>query len=203
MNESRTRRPRLVSEGAGEGDRLLAKRLAAGEEAALAEAYDLHAPLVYGLAQRVTDSRSAAEDITQDVFVYLWSHPERFDPDRGSLRAYLGVIAHRRSIDVLRSEGRRSRREVADAAAGARLEPSRQRPEAAVEDDIAARVRRAVGKLPDQQRQAVSLAYFGGHTYRSVATELGIPEGTAKSRLRLALTRLSDLLAAEGVLEWN
>jgi RNA polymerase sigma-70 factor (ECF subfamily) len=189
--------------GAGEGDRLLAKRLAAGEEAALAEAYDLYAPLVYGLAQRVTDSRTAAEDITQDVFVYLWSHPERFDPDRGSLRAYLGVIAHRRSVDVLRSEGRRNRRELADAAAGARLEPSWQRPDAAADDDIAARVRRAVGKLPDQQRQAVSLAYFGGHTYRSVATELGIPEGTAKSRLRLALTRLSDLLAAEGVLEWN
>jgi RNA polymerase sigma-70 factor (ECF subfamily) len=182
---------------------VLAKRLVAGEETALAETYDLYAALVYGLALRVADSRTAADDITQDVFVYLWTHPDRFDPDRGSLRAYLGVIAHRRAIDMLRSETRRHRREEADAGSTARLEPSWLRADLAADNDLAARIRRAVRKLPDHQRRAVDLAYFGGHTYRSVATELGIPEGTAKSRLRLALARLSDLLAAEGVLEWT
>ena len=185
-------------------DREIAKRLVAGDEQALAEAYDLYAGLVYGLARRVTGSTSSAEDITQDVFVKLWTAPERFDPERGSLRAYLGMMAHARSVDVVRSDGRRRAREEADAADPIRLEPAPwERPDAVEDADLAQRVRRAVDRLPAPQREALRLAYFGGHTYRSVAVVLDIPEGTAKSRLRLALTRLSDLLAAEGAVEWT
>jgi RNA polymerase sigma-70 factor (ECF subfamily) len=186
------------------GDEQLAKRLVAGDEEALAEVYDRYSAMVFGLARRVTGSRTAAEDVTQDVFVRLWTNPERFDPQRGSLRAFLGMLTHSRAVDVVRSDARRHVREQADAADPIRLDPaSWERPEAVEAEDLALRVRRAVARLPAAQREALRLAYFGGHSYRSVAEVLGIPEGTAKSRLRMALTKLSDLLAAEGAVEWT
>jgi RNA polymerase sigma-70 factor (ECF subfamily) len=182
----------------------LGRRLVAGDEDALAEAYDLYAPLVFGLARRVTGSRTVAEDITQDVFVRLWSNPGGFDPERGSLRTYLGVLTHGRAVDVVRSDNRRQERERTEAGDVIRLEPARwARPESVEDEDLAIRVRRAVSRLPPPQREALRLAYFGGHSYRSVATVLGIPEGTAKSRLRQALAKLNDLLAAEGAVEWH
>jgi RNA polymerase sigma factor (sigma-70 family) len=190
--------------GSSSGDYELAKRLVAGDEEALAEAYDLYSSIVFGLARRVTGSRTAAEDVTQDVFVRLWTNPERFDPERGSLRAFLGMHTHSRAVDVVRSDTRRQVRERADANDPVRLDPaSWERPEAVEAEDLAARVRRAVGRLPAAQREALRLAYFGGHSYRSVAEVLGIPEGTAKSRLRMALDKLADLLAAEGAVEWS
>ncbi len=179
-------------------------RLVAGDDEALTEVYDQYASLVFGLARRVTGSEAFAADISQDVFVSLWSHPERFDPERGSLRAYLGLLAHRRAVDLVRREATRTAREEAGTRDAMLVEPARwERPESVDDEDLAARVRRAVGRLPEPQREALRLAYFGGHTYRSVASVLGIPEGTAKSRLRMALDRLSDLLAAEGAVEWT
>ncbi|HMG39856.1 MAG TPA: sigma-70 family RNA polymerase sigma factor [Acidimicrobiales bacterium] len=189
---------------ASSADRDLARRLVAGDEDALAEAYDLYSSLVFGLAHRVTGSRSSAEDIAQDVFVRLWTAPEGFDPERGSLRTYLGMLTHGRAVDVVRSDARRRAREEAEGGDAIRLEPAAwERPESVEDDDLAVRVRRAVGRLPPPQREALRLAYFGGHSYRSVATLLGIPEGTAKSRLRQALAKLGDLLAAEGAVEWQ
>jgi RNA polymerase sigma-70 factor (ECF subfamily) len=187
-----------------EADRDLGRRLVAGDEDALAEAYDQYSPLVFGLAHRVTGSRAVAEDITQDVFVRLWTNPGAFDPDRASLRTYLGVLTHGRAVDVVRSDVRRNAREQVEAGDVIRLEPADwMRPESVEDEDLAARVRRAVGRLPPPQREALRLAYFGGHSYRSVAVLLGIPEGTAKSRLRQALAKLGDLLAAEGAVEWQ
>ena len=177
-------------EGRELGDRELVARVAAGDTAALSEVYRRYSTLVYGLARRVTGDEALAEDVTQEVFVYLWRQPERFDPTRGTLRAWLGVLAHRRSVDTVRRESRRSRLE-------SRCEPDEFAPDA---DDvvtmgwIGGRVREAIDKLPAEQREAVVLAYFGGRTYRQVATELDIPEGTAKSRLRLALGKLDELL---------
>ena len=185
-------------------DRDLARRIVAGDEDALAEAYDLYSSLVFGLAHRVTGNRVVAEDITQDVFVRLWTSPAGFDPERGSLRTYLGMLTHGRAVDVVRSDARRNAREEAEAGEAIRLEPAAwERPESVEDDDLAVRVRRAVGRLPAPQREALRLAYFGGHSYRAVATLLGIPEGTAKSRLRQALAKLGDLLAAEGAVEWQ
>jgi RNA polymerase sigma factor (sigma-70 family) len=185
-------------------DRELAGRIVAGDEEALAEAYDLYSSLVFGLAHRVTGNRLVAEDITQDVFVRLWTAPEGFDPERGSLRTYLGMLTHGRAVDVVRSDARRRAREESEAGEAIRLEPAAwERPESVEDEDLAVRVRRAVGRLPAPQREALRLAYFGGHSYRSVATLLGIPEGTAKSRLRQALAKLGDLLVAEGAVEWH
>ena len=185
-------------------DRDLGRRIVAGDEDALAEAYDLYSSLVFGLARRVTGNRLIAEDITQDVFVRLWTNPDGFDPERGSLRTYLGMLTHGRAVDVLRSDARRRAREESEAVEAILLEPAAwERPESIEDEDMAVRVRRAVGRLPPAQREALRLAYFGGHSYRSVAVLLGIPEGTAKSRLRQALAKLSDLLAAEGAVEWR
>jgi RNA polymerase sigma-70 factor, ECF subfamily len=175
-------------------DRELVALMAAGDTAALAEVYQRHVGLVFGLARRVLADDAAAEDATQEVFVYLWRHPERFDPSRGTLRSWLGVLAHRRSVDQVRSEVRRGRNEARQEPAGLTAAP-----QTAVDDDLAdawlsTRVKEALDMLPVEQREAVVLAYFGGRTYRQVAAELAIPEGTAKSRLRLALGKLDELL---------
>jgi RNA polymerase sigma-70 factor (ECF subfamily) len=174
-------------------DALLTARLAAGDDRALAEAFDQLAPAVYGAALRVLGEWNAAQDVAQDVFVELWSHPGRYDPAAGSLRTYLTVLARRRAIDVVRSELRR----IARQERNHRLTP--QPGVASPGDEVEAAeaagvVRAAVRLLPDSQREVVELAYFGGLSYREVALAVGIPEGTAKSRLRLALARLESLL---------
>ena len=132
--------------------------------------------------------------MTQEVFVFLWQHPERFDPSRGSLRSWLGMLAHRRAIDRVRAESRRQKGE-------ARSEPSA--PIVNEADDyltatwLSGRVRLALAKLPVEQRTVVTLAYYGNRSYRQVADELGLPEGTVKSRMRLAHKKLDALLRPE------
>lgn len=177
----------------GPTDAGLMARVAVGDERALQMVYERYSPLVYGLARRVTASTAHAEEITQEVFVYLWQNPDRFDAERGTLRAFLGALAHRRSVDEVRRNTRRNAREdrvgsdasnVTSFEIGDDLERSQ----------LAERVRAAVSSLPVEQREAVLLAYFGGCTFRQVAERLDIPEGTAKSRLRLGLGKLAVLL---------
>jgi RNA polymerase sigma-70 factor (ECF subfamily) len=170
----------------------MVSRLAAGDESALACLYDTHASFLYSLAFRMLCDRGAAEDVVQDVFVHVWTHADRYDPAKGTVRAWLGVMAHRRAVDRIRR----------DAAARAREERDQQRSvgvdadiaDAASSVVIAERVREAMAALPEEQRAALDLAYFGGRTFRQVAAELGIPEGTAKSRIRLGLCRLASEL---------
>jgi RNA polymerase sigma-70 factor (ECF subfamily) len=174
------------------------ERVVAGDDVALREVYDQYSSFVYGLAARVVGDPRAAEDVSQDVFVSFWERPAAFDPARGSLRTWLGTLTHRRAVDHVRREEARRRRGVREAALAV-VVPDVE--ELATALATAERVRAALAELPDAQRQAVQLAYFGGKTYRQVAETLGIPEGTAKSRLRLALRRIADLLDAEGG-EW-
>jgi RNA polymerase sigma-70 factor (ECF subfamily) len=185
-----------VTEGAA-GDAQLLARLAVGDQYALAAVYDTHADLVYGLARRVTRDEQLARDITQEVFAYLWEFPGRVDLARGSIRAYLAVVTHRRAVDEVRRSERRARTEASLAAPMAQ-----DGPEGDVVEAAAARWRRdrlaaGMAALPSEQRTAVELAYYNGLTYKEVARALNIPEGTAKSRLRLAMSRLRAVLGEE------
>jgi RNA polymerase sigma factor (sigma-70 family) len=191
----------MVDTASGEWELAVAERLVARDQTALSDLYDQFGSYVFGLAARVIGDRHAAEDVTQEVFLSLWERPEAFDPARGRLRTFLGTLAHRRAVDVVRREEARRRRAARDAAT---TMPIPDVGELALAIVTAEQVRAEVNRLPDEQRAAIELAYFGGRTYRQVAEELGIPEGTAKSRMRLGLGRIAQALEAQGVdLAWT
>lgn len=173
-------------------DGLLAARIRAGDDSALAEVFDRHAPLVLGLARRVTGNQSIAEDVVQEVFTTLWRQPDRYDPERGTLRAYLGVMAQRRSIDAVR---RTDRWHQYEQKAEMPVDTGSDGADSAL---TAQEVARAIRRLPDDQRRAVELVYWQGLTHHEAAAALGVPEGTMKSRLRLAQAKLRDWLAPLG-----
>jgi RNA polymerase sigma-70 factor (ECF subfamily) len=178
-------------------DALLVTRVRAGDDSALAAVYDEHAGLVYGLALRVTRDEELARDIAQEVFAYFWENPDRVDLSRGTLRAYLAVLAHRRAVDEVRRYAARSRAEAASAPPAAEDGPEAQVVAEAARSWRGKRVVELLGTLPAEQREVVRLAYYEGLTYVQVASRLGIPEGTAKYRLRAALAKLRTLLAGE------
>ena len=182
--------------GGSVNDVLLAARLAAGDDRALGEVFDRLAPTVYSAALRVLGDEATAQDVVQDVFVELWSRPSRYDPSAGTLHAYLVVLARHRAVDLVRSELRR----VARQERSYRLIPGQPAPstcEEVMASQVAAAVRAAIMHLPDSQRVIVELAYFRGLSCREAAQAVGIPEGTAKSRLRLALAKLEAVLDRE------
>jgi len=166
-------------------------------EDALAEAYRRHAGAAFGLACRLLNDRSVAEEVLQEVFLRLWNRPERFDAERGSLRSYLLAQTHGRSVDILRSDTSRRRREERDARESPAVSDDIERE--VVDMTVAEQVKGAVAALPTDEREAVELAYFGGHTYRQVAVLLGAPEGTVKSRIRSGLRRMRSELVEMGV----
>lgn len=175
-------------------DQLVLARIVAGDDSALGEAYDHLAPMVFGVARRIVADPVAAEDVCQEVFVQLWTNASAIDLHRCSLRGWASVLAHRRAVDLVRRRERARRRDEhgsRHADADCRVVDLA---EGAVADDRARRARTAVASLPDDQRRAIELAFWHGRSYRQVADELGIPEGTAKSRLRLGLARLATLL---------
>ena len=166
-------------------------------EDALAEAYRRHAGAVFALARRVIGDPQRAEEVVQEVFLRLWDHPDRFDPERGKLRSFLLSQCHGRSVDLIRSEEARKAREARD---------HRERAEAGYDLEhevwdlaVAEHVREALDALPEEERRAIELAYFGGRSYREGAELLGQPEGTVKSRIRAGLKRLRTGLTEVGV----
>jgi RNA polymerase sigma-70 factor (ECF subfamily) len=166
-------------------------------EPALAEVYRRHGGAVHALARRILRSDQPAEEVTQEVFLDLWRHPEKFDAQRGTLRSYLLARTHGKSVDVVRAEESRRRREerTVRETATAAYDIDREVWDMAV----AAQVKDALAALPEDQRQPIELAYFGGRTYREVAALLDQPEGTIKSRIRTGLGRLRLDLIERGV----
>jgi RNA polymerase sigma-70 factor (ECF subfamily) len=164
--------------------------------AELADTYERHAESVRRTALAVVRDAALAEDVTQDVFLALWTQPERFDPERGSLESLLRVMARSRALDAARRAGAAQRAQV-------RLEADPGEPDRATADPAVAvpanlharRLRRAVRELPSEQRDAIALAYWGELSAAEVAREHGIPHGTAKSRIRIGLTKLRRDLA--------
>lgn len=164
---------------------------------ALEALYQRHVPVVLGLARRVLNDQGLAEEVAQEVFLRLWNEPQRFDANRGTLKGFLARQAHSRSVERVRSEEARRRREaryerevVTDAPV----------PDQEVWGKVRAEgLRAALEDLSEGEREAIALAYFGGHSYREVAIRLNLPEGTIKSRIRLGLGKLSTSLEAMGL----
>jgi RNA polymerase sigma-70 factor (ECF subfamily) len=180
-------------------DATLARAVCERDEAALAELYRRHAAPCLGLARRVLADRTLAEEVVQEVFVRTWRDPERFDPERGSMRAFLLAQVHGRSVDLLRTETARRAREERQALQSPQIDIDLEREVMQLTEAEA--VRRALVTLSDGEREAIELAYFGGHTYREVAVILEQPEGTVKSRIRAGLLRLRAALIESGVSE--
>ena len=174
-------------------DSLLAQRIRSGDREALGELYDRYASVALATALRVVADREQAEDLVHDSFVAVWQKIDRFDPLRGSLRAWLLTVVRNRAIDRLRAIRSSIAIEDADEQSLLRTSPNPTW-EAAIARRSAAELRGALDRLPQEQRQAIELAYFGGNTYREIAVLTNVPLGTANGRLRLALAKLREAL---------
>jgi RNA polymerase sigma-70 factor, ECF subfamily len=172
--------------------------VARGDQQAFTELYDRCAAAVYGLVRRILRDPARSEEVAQEILLEVWRTAPRFDPDRGTAYTWIMTMAHRRAVDRVRSEQAARRR---DDLVGRREEGLGWFD--AVSEEVETRlehqqVRRALDQLTDLQREAVTLAYYGGYTYRQVAELLGAPEGTVKTRLRDGLIRLRDELGVVG-----
>jgi RNA polymerase sigma-70 factor (ECF subfamily) len=182
-------------------DEALVALVARSEQPALAELYDRYGRAAYGLAFRIVRDVALAEDAVQDAFLALWRTAARFVPERGKASTWILTLVHRRAVDLVRREERRR----VDA-----LDHAHERDAgAAVDEEAWLRLRRervqdALRRLPDQQREAIELAYYGGFTQSELADRLGQPLGTIKSRMFLGLARLRELLGEPGVeMSWT
>jgi RNA polymerase sigma-70 factor (ECF subfamily) len=157
---------------------------------AYAELYRRHSRSVTAAARTILADDARCEDVVAEVFVALWFFPEKFDPSRGSLLSFLRLKARGRSIDMVRQETARRRREEIDARRTER--PIETVDGRLLEDDFVIALRAGVGLLPKPECEAIELAFFSGLTYQAVAAQLGLPEGTVKSRIRTGLKRLQS-----------
>jgi RNA polymerase sigma-70 factor, ECF subfamily len=171
-------------------DEALVALVARGEEDALAALYDRFGHTAYGLAVRVVRDPALAEDVVQEAFLSLWRTAGRFVPERSRAGTWLLTLVHRRAVDLVRREERR-RAEPIDVAPEAVDAAAQEAPWLHLERE---RVRAALARLPDAQREAIELAYYGGFTQAELADRLGQPLGTIKSRMFAGLARLGELL---------
>jgi RNA polymerase sigma-70 factor, ECF subfamily len=164
------------------------------DQQALRELYSRYGTIVTGLARRILGDAGLAEDITQEVFVNLWRNADRFDAERGKLRTMLLTQTHGKCVDLIRARNARAARESKVHADEASTGTDAVDAEliAITETEL---IRAAVSRLPIDERTALELAYFGGNTYRQVASLLDLPEGTVKGRIRAGLRRLHEYLA--------
>ena len=173
----------------------LLRRTALGDEIAFAQIYQIASPRLYGMALRVLRESGHAEEVTQEAFMVIWATSAQYDPSRGSAMGWMLTIAHRRAVDRVRHAQAATRRNdtwALEQQNATSIDITADTAHASIE---ATRVRAALRTLPVKQRTAIFLAYFAGQTHTQVATSLGIPHGTAKSRIRDGLHALADTLA--------
>jgi len=195
MSEMKLRLLRSAGDHAPRDLAALMYQVARGDEQAFSAIYDELSSTVYGVALRVVRNPAMAEEITQEAFVEMWRAASRFDENRGSVRGWAATITHRKAVDRVRSEQARTNREDRDHAR------DHQPPADIVTETIEraedrSEVLIALDTLTENQREAVTLAYFGGNTYREVALLLDTPEGTVKTRIRDGLTKMRDQLGS-------
>jgi RNA polymerase sigma-70 factor, ECF subfamily len=172
----------------------LLRRIQGGDRHAFRDLTERLAPTALAVATRVTSNRDLAEEAVQEAFVDVWRKCERYDSARGGLRQWVLAVVHHKAVDAVRRE-----RAATDASRSVPEPAASPDPEAhGIASDRRTRILRAVRELSPAQREAIMLAYFGGLTYREVAAQLRIPEGTAKSRLRDGLMNLRGLLERQG-----
>ena len=180
---------------ARQDDADLVRRIAAQDPNALSEAYEVYGHRVYRVAYGLLRREELAQDVAQDVFVRLWQRPERFDANRGALASFLKLDAHGRSVDLIRAEEARTKREIANERQSSRYQAGPE--EEAMKMITSERVRNALDSLKEAERAPIAMAFYLGYSYRKVATVLGVPEGTVKSRIRSGLAKLRDTLGTE------
>lgn len=186
---------RVVSDSDPIGPNELMQRAAGGDEQAFAQLYEQLGAAVYGIVRKVLRDPSMTEEVTQEVFVQVWRSAAKFDTNRGNAKSWILTIAHRRAVDRIRSEQSRRNRENADHEATV-VPLTDDVGDAVASRAESDRVHQALEQIPEAQREVLTLAFFGGKTYREVAAVLEIPEGTAKTRIRDGLTRLRAQLGA-------
>lgn len=187
----------VVAEAASGTPADLMARVARGDSVAFAQLYDLMAPRVYGLIRRVLRNPAQSEEVTQEVMVEIWRTATRYDADRGSLTSWVLTMAHRRAIDRVRSEQSCTDREQAVAAASSTTEYDEVAETVTTNLEVE-QVRHCLGSLTELQRESVTLAYYGGYSYREVAELLDAKLATIKARMRDGLIRLRDCLGVTG-----
>jgi RNA polymerase sigma-70 factor (ECF subfamily) len=194
----RERAPRTPAGGRGSdpADEQIIRRVVAGDQRALGELYDRWSKPAFSLARRVCADEGLAEDVVQEVFIAFWREPGRFDPSRGAFGSWLLTLVHHKAVDAVRRESAIRRRTVPAAEDGEEWSaiPGPGADQAALGAVVAGQVRDALGRLPDEQREALALAYYGGYTQREVATLTGVPLGTVKSRMFTGVQRLRSAL---------
>lgn len=171
-------------------------RASRGDQVAFADLYDRTSAKVYGLARRVIRDPAQAEEVTQEVFIEVWTHAARYDAGRGGVLPWILTMTHRRAVDRVRSTESARQRDTRFSLLGhgADVDIVSETVMASMET---ARVRKALTSLTELQREAITLAYYGGYTYQEVATLLGVPIGTIKTRMRDGLIRLRDTLGVD------
>ncbi|MGB9378421.1 MAG: sigma-70 family RNA polymerase sigma factor [Mycobacteriales bacterium] len=180
------------------GDVDLVRALADGQHDALDEIYARYGRIVFSLARRIVVDSGLAEDVAQEVFLALWRDPAKFDESRGAFGTWLLSLTHHRAVDAVRREEsvRRRRNRVAEEVASGALTDE---PTAVAEQGWQSvrrdKIKLALGNLPEAQREALTLAYFGGYTQREVAALTGTPLGTVKTRMLAGMRRLRESLA--------
>ena len=167
--------------------------VARGDTAAFDVVYEQIASSVFGIVLRVMRDPAQSEEVSQDVMLEIWRDAAKFDPQRGSAMAWVTTLAHRRAVDRVRSVQKQSDRELRVATADIPYDEVAEAAESTFERE---RVRRCLASLTNLQRESVNLAYYRGYTYGQVASLLGVPTGTIKTRMRDALVRLRDCLGA-------